>query len=71
MDDLTDAEQAQVLVKQGIQPDVQGRSLKSKAKIQEKDIEQYKSRAEADKTLGELYTMLMPEKPEENNAEET
>jgi len=71
MDDLTDAEQAQVLVKQGIQPDVQGRSLKSKAKIQEKDIEQYKSRAESDKKLGELYTMLMPEKPEENNAEET
>ena len=34
--DLTDAEQAQVLAGMGIQTDVQGRSLKSAAKIQEK-----------------------------------
>lgn len=36
MDDLTDGEQAQVLAKQGIRPDVHGRQLKSRAIIQEK-----------------------------------
>lgn len=40
MENLTDAEQAQILAKQGIQPDVQGRALKSRAILQEKQSEQ-------------------------------
>jgi hypothetical protein len=40
MKELTDAEQAQVVARAGMQPDVQGRALKSQAKIQEKDAEQ-------------------------------
>jgi hypothetical protein len=40
MEQLTDAEQAQILAKQGIQPDIQGRALKSRAIIQEKQSEQ-------------------------------
>jgi len=58
MDNMTDAEQAQVLAKQGIQPDVQGRALKSKAKIQEKGAEQEKLEAEAiEKTVRTLNTI--------------
>jgi hypothetical protein len=40
MEDMTDAEQAQVLAKHGIQPDVQGRALKSQAIVQEKHAKQ-------------------------------
>lgn len=40
MDSLTDAEAAQVLAKQGIQPDVQGRALRSQAIVQEKHAKQ-------------------------------
>lgn len=40
LDDLTDAEAAQVLASRNIQPDVQGRNLKSSAIIQEKQTEQ-------------------------------
>lgn len=39
-EDLTDAEQAQVLASAGVRPDMQGRALKSQAIIQEKDVEQ-------------------------------
>jgi len=38
--DMTDAEVAQLLQSRGIQPDVQGRSLKSQATIQEKHVAQ-------------------------------
>ena len=38
MDDLTDAEAAQVLAQKGIKPDIQGRALKSAAKVQEKEV---------------------------------
>jgi len=38
--DMEDGEKAQVLARAGIQPDVQGRALKSQAKIQEKQSEQ-------------------------------
>lgn len=55
MDDLTDAEQAQVLAKQGIKPDIQGRSLKSRAKIQEKQLEQ---ESETIGNMGELADIL-------------
>jgi len=47
MDNLTDAEAAQVLETQGIQPDMQGRSLKSQAKIQEKQSKQKLENIEA------------------------
>jgi hypothetical protein len=40
MKELTDAEQAQVVARAGMQPDVQGRALVSQAKIQEKQHEQ-------------------------------
>jgi len=39
-DELTDAEQAQVLAQIGIRPDMRGRSLKSRSIIQEKESEQ-------------------------------
>jgi hypothetical protein len=40
MDNLQDGEQAQVLARMGIKPDIQGRQLKSQAIIQEKGMEQ-------------------------------
>ena len=40
MDDLTDAEKAQVLARMGVQPDVQGRAMKSRATVEDKEIEQ-------------------------------
>jgi len=46
MEDLEDGEQAQVLEKYGIKPDMQGRSLKSQATIQEKASEQESQRVE-------------------------
>ena len=47
MDELTDAEAAQVLAKQGIQPDMQGRALKSQAIVQEKMSKQKLENIEA------------------------
>ena len=46
MQDLEDAEQAQVLQRLGIQPDIQGRALKSDAIIQEKASEQESQKVE-------------------------
>jgi len=40
MKDLADGEQAQVVQRMGMKPDIQGRALKSQAKIQEKEAEQ-------------------------------
>jgi hypothetical protein len=40
MKDLAEGEQAQVVQRMGIQPDIKSRELKSQAKIQEKDSEQ-------------------------------
>jgi hypothetical protein len=55
---MTDAEMAQLLQKRGIQPDIQGRSLKSAAKIQEKQTDQGLRKAEtmleAVKTMNEI-----------------
>jgi len=45
-DSLTDQEQAQILQRLGIQPDVQGRALKSSAIVQEKASEQQSQRVE-------------------------
>jgi len=46
MQDLEDGEQAQVLQRLGIQPDVRGRALKSQATIQEKSSEQETQKVE-------------------------
>ncbi|MCK7529173.1 MAG: hypothetical protein MZV64_72290 [Ignavibacteriales bacterium] len=40
MKDLAEGEQAQVVQRMGLKPDIQGRSLKSQAIIQEKEAEQ-------------------------------
>ncbi|KYK26432.1 hypothetical protein AYK26_07500 [Euryarchaeota archaeon SM23-78] len=45
-EDLTDKEQAQILAKMGIQPDVQGRALKSRSIVQEKESEQQAQQVE-------------------------
>ena len=55
MDELTDAEQAQVLAQQGIRPDAQGRALKSRAIIQEKQHEQGKETLE---TLSNVFSQI-------------
>jgi hypothetical protein len=58
MKDLADAEQAQVVARMGMQPDIQGRQLKSMAKIQEKkhqqDTEDVKSLSDVMSTIGDL-----------------
>lgn len=51
MDDLTDAEQAQVLAKQGIQPDVQGRMLQAQDEEEDAAFEQFTELAD---TLGKI-----------------
>ena len=55
MGDMTDAEQAQVLAKQGIRPDVRGRALKSGAIIQEKQQEQ---KIDTIKTLSDIFNQI-------------
>jgi hypothetical protein len=55
--DLTDGEQSQVLQGRGVQPDVQGRQLKSGAKIQEKQKEQDGQDMDNMEKLGRLLTM--------------
>ena len=55
MDDLTDGEAAQVLAQKGIKPDAQGRSLKSQAKIQGKQVEQNATKA---KTMEAVFGAL-------------
>jgi hypothetical protein len=54
LSDLTDAEASQVLAKQGIQPDVQGRALKSQAIIHEKSAQQRKDNLEALQMASEM-----------------
>jgi hypothetical protein len=63
MDNLTDAEAAQVLAKQGIQPDVQGRALKSQAIVQEKQAKQKLENLEA---LGMVSDMIGSSEGEQN-----
>ncbi len=63
MDNLTDAEQAQILAQQGIQPDMQGRSLKSQAKIQEKQSKQKLENIEA---LSKVSDMIGKSEGEDN-----
>jgi len=60
--DLTDGEQAQILARRGIQPDVQGRQLKSEAKMQEKRIDQGSKKIGAYKQLGELVNSITEDK---------
>ena len=55
MGDMTDAEQAQVLAKQGIRPDVRGRALKCGAIIQEKQQEQ---KIDTIKTLSDIFNQI-------------
>jgi len=54
LEDMTDQEVAQVLQKYGIQPDTQGRSLKSKAKLQEKQSDQQSATMDNMKKLSEI-----------------
>lgn len=54
MGDLEDGEKAQVLQRMGVQPDMQGRALKSKAIIQEKDVEQEALRVQTLKDVVEM-----------------
>ena len=54
MKSMTDAEQAQVLSKQGIKPDMQGRALKSSAIIQEKQSKQKLENIEALKMVNDM-----------------
>jgi len=70
MEDLTDGEAAQVLQRQGIKPDLQGRSLKSKAIIQEKAKEQESIDMENAKKFSEMATNLSPEEEEETESAE-
>lgn len=59
--DMTDAEVAQVLAKRGIQPDIQGRALKSEALVQEKRIEQGKKKTEGYKNIADIVDLISPE----------
>jgi len=54
MKDLEDGEKAQVLSRAGIQPDMQGRHLKSQAKIQEKETEQESMEIDNIKKIAEM-----------------
>ena len=58
MKELTDAEQAQVVKRAGMQPDVQGRQLVSQAKIQEKkhaqDSQNLQDLTQVAQTIGDL-----------------
>ena len=56
--DLTDAEIAQILQSRKIQPDIQGRALKSEAIVQEKRIEQGKMKTEGYKNLADIVNSL-------------
>jgi hypothetical protein len=55
MQDLEDGEQAQVLTRIGIKPDMQGRALKSAAMIQEKESEQGSQQVE---DIGKVVDMI-------------
>ena len=56
LDDLTDKEVAQILAKHGIQPDMEGRQLKSGAKIQGKQSEQQGKTMENLKKLSDIVS---------------
>lgn len=56
-DELTDAEQAQILASRGVKPDVQGRALKSRAIIQEKQVNQKQQEMENLMKLNEMMEM--------------
>ncbi len=55
MKQLTDAEQAQVVARAGMQPDIQGRNLVSQAKIQEKQVAQESQKV---KDLSDVMAMI-------------
>jgi len=54
-EELTDMEQAQILQSRGLQPDVTGRRLRSKAIIQEKDVDQKSKQVDNLVKIGKLY----------------
>lgn len=56
--DLTEGEMAQVLSKRGINPDMQGRILKSKDTQKELDANVKKTNAESDKVLADIFNSL-------------
>jgi hypothetical protein len=56
--DLTDAEIAQILQSRKIQPDIEGRALKSESIVQEKRIEQGKMKTEGYKNLADIVNSL-------------
>jgi len=70
LEDMTDAEQAQVLAKYGIKPDAQGRALKSAAKVQEKQSEQQSERIASAKKVFDMAaeSAAQKEKHAENKA---
>jgi len=57
-DDLTDGEKAQVLKKRGIEADVKGRGLKSRAKIEDKQVEQASARTKQMKDLADVAATI-------------
>ncbi len=69
MSDLTDGEAAQVLKKQGIEPDIQGRQLKSQAKVQEKHADQ---KAKDLKAMSDVFKTIQSEQDiqEDSNEQE-
>lgn len=54
MSDLEDGEKMQVVQSMGMQPDIQGRALKSRATIQEKDVEQEATRVKMMKDVVDM-----------------
>ena len=59
--DMTDAEVAQILQSRGIQPDVQGRALKSEAIVQEKRIDQGVKKTQGYKNLADIVNSITEE----------
>jgi hypothetical protein len=66
--DLTDKEMAQVLQSRGMQIDPEGRSLKSNAIIQEKDVEQETGKV---KNLESIVSMMNELENKDNDPEAT
>lgn len=67
MDDLTDGEQAQVLASRGIQPDSQGRALKSKSKLDDKESDRDMKGAEVMTKIMKTIGGNEPKEPKDPN----
>jgi len=68
--DMTDAEVAQILQSRGIQPDVQGRALKSEAIVQEKRIDQGVKKTQGYKNLTDIVNSITEEKNAQTESKE-